>query len=306
MGFWSFITNIFSKPSKPSKPTGGTQMGNKKALLVGINAYPGARLSGCVNDAHNLKNMLIERYGFSASQIKMLTDKDATTKSILSSLDWLKDSKAGDTIFFAYSGHGAQTPTSSPDELDNLSEVICPVDFDWSPRYMITDKQFVTIFSQMPAGVIFNWISDSCHSGDLDREIKFYKPVGFFAGLWHKIAFWQEPVELTPKFMPLTKFHHASVAAAKSKGAARKSLTNGVLDVGFVSGCKDNQTSADTVIGGKPCGALTYFFIKNVTAMPDAPLSQVVAAINSDLASQGYEQQPCCEGTRANKPFLKA
>lgn len=36
------------------------------------------------------------------------------------------------TLYFIYSGHGAQVPDINGDETDKLDEVICPYDFDWN------------------------------------------------------------------------------------------------------------------------------------------------------------------------------
>ena len=52
----------------------------KKALLVGINDYPGTSndLAGCVNDTVNLRSLLMKEFGFDASGIRVITDKRAT------------------------------------------------------------------------------------------------------------------------------------------------------------------------------------------------------------------------------------
>ncbi|MFA6233844.1 MAG: caspase family protein, partial [Bacteroidota bacterium] len=87
-----------------------------KALLVGINKYPGAPLSGCVNDDLDMAHFvtLAEKCGFDPKTVRLLTDERATTKEILSRLDWLvSDLAPGDRILFQYSGHGAQVATRS-------------------------------------------------------------------------------------------------------------------------------------------------------------------------------------------------
>lgn len=281
----------------------------KKALLVGINAYPGAPLSGCLNDIDNMYKFLTERYGFSPSDICMLRDGEATAANILAKLEWLIDVKPGDCAFFGYSGHGAQVPTGDhASEPDGLSECCCPVDFDWSPQHMIIDKQFVKIFSRIPSGVTFNWLSDSCHSADLDREMAppvktalAWRP---FLWMWNKI-FSPKNIKQTPKTMPVPAHMMLKIGIAKNKGHAPKGMSNGLLDVGFLSGCKSNQTSADAFIDGHSCGAATYFFLKTMNSKPSTTsLLDIAATMRQSLRAAGYSQEPQAEGARAGRPFM--
>jgi hypothetical protein len=92
----------------------------------------------------------------------------------------------------------------------------------------------------------------------------------------------------------------------QKNGAIQKAMIGGMMDVGFVAGCGVDQTSADTNEGGKPCGALSYYFQKNLQQMQDSQLSDVVAATVKDLVANSYDQTPLADGTRAVKPFLKS
>lgn len=113
-----------------------------KALIVGVNKYklPGSDLQGCVNDATNIRDILLKYYGFSISSIRVLTDDRATKKAIMDRLNWLvKDAKAGDKLLFHFSGHGSQIRDRDGDELkDHLDEIICPHDMDWDGTYIFS------------------------------------------------------------------------------------------------------------------------------------------------------------------------
>ena len=68
-----------------------------RALIVGVNTYklPGSNLQGCVNDATNVRDILLKYYSFSVSGIRVLTDDRATKKAMMDRLNWLvKDAKA--------------------------------------------------------------------------------------------------------------------------------------------------------------------------------------------------------------------
>lgn len=300
------------------KPTnnGTITMGNRKALLVGINKYssPSAPpLHGCICDINKTHDLLTQSYGFSEGDIRMLTDGQATTANILSNLEWLIDAKPGDFVFFHYSGHGAQCPTGDHAEPDGLSECICPADFDWSPQRMIIDKQFVQIFSRMPSGVVFNWLSDSCHSADLDRDIArapmstdnvFWPVCRPFFWIWNKL-FGPKNIEQTQKTIPTPAHILLKLGIAKNKGHAPKGMSNGLLEVGFISGCKSNQTSADAYMDGQSCGAATYYFLKALRSCPaETPLTTVVDKMRQGLRSSGFSQEPQAEGSRVCRPFL--
>ena len=137
-----------------------------KALLVGINAYPGSPLQGCLNDVRDMAGLLSQSYGFMPNEVRLLVDGEATRDNIVQGLtDLVSTASSGDRILFHYSGHGTQMPGSSGTVLD----AICPVDFDFTLRHAVTALDFSGIFSAIPEGVLFNWLSDSCYSGNLTR-----------------------------------------------------------------------------------------------------------------------------------------
>ena len=67
----------------------------KRALLVGINAYPGAELRGCLNDVKQIHDLLTGTYGFDEKEIRILRDQEATFKGIEAGLAWLAEGGRG-------------------------------------------------------------------------------------------------------------------------------------------------------------------------------------------------------------------
>jgi hypothetical protein len=281
MGLFSFLSRWFCK--KPEKRDGWS----RRALMAGINAYQGAPLSGCVNDVETMRSLLkTPAYGFSDGDMRVLKDGEADTSSILDGLRWLASAGPNTLVYFHFSGHGTQVPTGDPGEPDGLAEVICPSDFDWSPDKMITDKQMFDTLSKLPPSVVFNWTSDSCHSGGLERSLLF------------------NPYR--PRTMSMPDGMVALIKRARAKRAMKKrGIVNGSLDVGFASACRSDQTASDTFIDGKPCGAMTYYFAQALRTMPrGASLSDIISETRKNLSRNGYAQVPQAEGARAGKPFL--
>lgn len=79
---------------------------------------------------------------------------------------------AGDRLFFFYSEFGMQLNTMDiVVDPDGKDETICPFDIDLDTgANAIRDKELHRIFSSVPAGVSFAWISDSCCSADLTKS----------------------------------------------------------------------------------------------------------------------------------------
>jgi hypothetical protein len=91
----------------------------QKAILVAVNKYklPGSNLQGCVNDATNIRDVMLKYYGFAVKDIRVLVDDRATKKAILDRLTWLvKDARSGDRLLFHFSGHGSQIRDRDGDE----------------------------------------------------------------------------------------------------------------------------------------------------------------------------------------------
>ena len=134
----------------------------KRALLVGINDYPGdSKLYGCLNDVRLMYKILKDIYGF--TEFKTLDDKLATRKGILNGLKWLcANAKKNDWLVAHYSGHGTQLPCTTKTanwEIDNLDECIVPYDIDW--EMPVRDDYLNQFILSLPNGVNILFIMGS-------------------------------------------------------------------------------------------------------------------------------------------------
>ncbi len=263
-----------------------------RALLVGINAYPGNELNGCVNDVTDMADFLVSHSSFDEDEIRLITDARATTNAIQDRLNWLlTGAKPGDRIVFHYSGHGAQFPVrDASGHVSRVDECICPVDFDWTEQHAIRDKQFNDLFSKVPKGVEFTWISDSCFSGDLARE--FVPPK-------RKLKVFPMPADIAWR-----------MRTAESKALKPHRFEHVVenFNAVLVSGCSQRETSADAEIDGRFNGALTYYLLKTLSTPTGLiqTLDRVISHTRTALHHNGYNQHPQLEGLRdlMDQPFL--
>ncbi len=165
------IVNDTNNPS-----TGG---GVKRAVLIGIN-YVGQQgeLSGCHNDVTNISKYLQQVHGFRSQNMITLMDDgmhdNPTYDKIMQAFQWVvNESRAGDTVWIHYSGHGGRVADQDGDEDDGYDETLIPVDFQRSGQ--IRDDDLLRyLVKPMREGVLMTCLMDCCHSGTvLDLPYRF-------------------------------------------------------------------------------------------------------------------------------------
>uniref|UniRef100_A0A6C0E8Z1 Peptidase C14 caspase domain-containing protein n=1 Tax=viral metagenome TaxID=1070528 RepID=A0A6C0E8Z1_9ZZZZ len=206
---------------------------SKFALLIGIN-YKGTsnELNGCINDVTNMRDVLIKNFGYLAENIVVMTEDQPnnlkpTALNIMNQFGSLiikAHHKQAKEIWFHYSGHGSYIDDTNGDELDGKDEVIVPLDYEKSG--MISDDLLHNYMEYLPVETRFFCLFDCCHSGTI--------------------------LDLKHRYLGGNK-HHTENNKSKIKGK-----------VVMISGCKDDQTSADALIGTKWSGAMTAAFLKSM------------------------------------------
>ncbi len=230
---------------------------NKKALLIGIN-YVGTQyeLHGCINDQTAI-NDKIKETGFNASNIVLVNDNTSvkpTRNNILSEFDkFTKNSSSGDLLMFYYSGHGSYAVDRNGDEKDKRDELICSSDL-----YGVTDDELKQIIqTNIKQGVTMFALFDSCFSGSvLDLKYTY--------------------IDSLTNNMDTQNSNDA------------ETLGNIVM----ISGCTDNQTSAETVINDIPQGALTGAFLETLKSNKTPTWKELISSMRDLLKKNGYTQIP--------------
>ncbi|KAK9720066.1 hypothetical protein K7432_004391 [Basidiobolus ranarum] len=146
--------------------------GRKKALFIGINYFgTSSELRGCINDVHNVKDFLFNRFGFSEQGSIILTDdqkdpsKIPTRQNIIQGFRWLVEGASmGDSLFLHFSGHGGSIEDEDGDEVDGFDETIYPVDHERA-GVIVDDEIHAICVKNLPAGVRLTAVFDCCHSG---------------------------------------------------------------------------------------------------------------------------------------------
>ena len=258
----------------------------KKALLVGINNYPGTAndLMGCVNDVQNMQNLLVSMFGFATQDISMLTDREATTANILNGLQALvADAQRGDLLIFHYSGHGSQVADPEGDEPDQLDEILCPYDLDWKTK-MIRDDDLKRIFDPLPPGVHLEVFLDSCHSGTGLKVIPDRN------GSYRRMRFMAPPKELVK----------TSLVSPLRVTAIRPTKVRVLW-----AACRSTQYASDALIDGRYGGAFTTILCNLVRqGKSNTTRAELVKVLRNELKKAEFKQTPQLEGSTKPRKAL--
>lgn len=249
----------------------------KRALIIGIN-YIGTdnQLNGCINDALNIKKLLITKFNYRPENIIVLNDdinssENKPTKSnILSQLKKLINlTKNNDTLFFSYSGHGSQVNDLNNDEVFNTDtkgkdDVLCPCDF--LSQGFIVDDDLKLLLAQLPVNAKFRSIVDACHSS--------------------------------------TMFDLPYLVKNNEMITIESNIKSNCLSF---SGCKDSQTSADAYINNTYAGALTFIMIKLLSNVDKVYTTwgSLLSAAQHFMIQENYTQTPMLNVSNKNILNLK-
>jgi len=283
------------------------------SLHVGINEFadPGAALRGCINDVINGRQILMNN-GWVPENIRMVCDARATRLNQFQRLDWLtKVAVPGDKVCIQWSCHGTQVVDRDGDEVeDRQDECLCSYDFPylWDsptsapdaaacqallgevPKPEICDDNLAIFLRNFQKGVYVFLIADACHSGSIDRGIK---PPGSKP---NHPKFVSPPIDI--------EMRGRDRVTTKNTFGVRGTIGSGTnvhyIDQRHVllSGCRDNQTSADAVEEGVPQGAMTWAWRTALNSVADKTWIKVHALMLDLLQKNGYDQVPQLTGPK--------
>jgi metacaspase-1 len=205
------------------------------SLHIGLNKvdpqhYQGwdGELQGCENDANDLA-AIAKAAGFETT---VLLTKEGTVKAVKKAISAAAGALGrGDFFFLTYSGHGSQVPDTNGDEADQRDETWVLYD-----RQLVDDELY-ELWSTFETGVRIFVLSDSCHSGTAVRAtVETVKPEALSGHV--------------PRTMPKAQAQAVYDAHKTEYEEIQRATPDAEsADVGahvlLISGCQDNQTSAD-------------------------------------------------------------
>lgn len=219
------------------------------ALTLGLNSvdpkhYQGwaGKLQACEADARDMADIARAQ----KLKVETLLTRRATRRAVLSRIARAaRTLRRGDLFLLTYSGHGGQIPDRNDDEPDAQDETWCLYDGE------LIDDELYAALGKLPAGVRVLVFSDSCHSGTVTKAM-FYSsraagpPTAPAAGAAQRVRFRAMPPDVALR----TYRAHRKMYDALQK-SVRPNAENAVrASVILISGCQDNQLSADGDFNG--------------------------------------------------------
>ena len=231
---------------------------NKRALLIGIN-YIGTtnELNGCINDTESINNVLKNTYGFEDININTITDmtKQKPTRDIIldSFKAFLESGEEGDLLFFSYSGHGSSTYDRNNDENDGKDEMIVTSDL----RGILDDELKSLVQLHLKKGVTLFALFDCCFSGTV----------------------------LDLKYQYLDNLENNTFTEDNNDEETNSNVI-------MISGCNDNQTSADAYMEKKYQGAMTWAFLNALNSNKNLSWKELLIDMRDKLKESTFTQLP--------------
>lgn len=294
-----------------------------RALLVGINDYPDYPLRGCVNDALQLQALLIERYGLSDGQTRLLLDSQATSAAITAGLHWLAEADDDGTpaarLFF-FAGHGTLKADEQGDEPDGTDECLLP--YDHASAGLMTDdllRQIYASFRAMPLLLIM----DCCHAGTIHRGLDD---------------------DVRERFIPIEPDEEQRIAAARQRFQDRQheqivaqlrmiagqpvveeqiqqvaQEIRGLIEkqhfgqasaddnVVLLAACRADQTASDARFGETYHGVLSFYLLQLLRETSgDVSYAQLISQLRPRVQQSKFTQEPQLISSAAalDQPFL--
>lgn len=268
----------------------------KRALFIAV-LYKGTEsaLEGCNHDQERLIDFV--RRIAPDCELRVLSDDNSivlpegvvlhgssTHHNIISGLHWLREAKQ---MWFSYSGHGSwrYCRGAKSEEIDGRDETIVPTDYETTGQ-ISDDTLRRELVDHLQEGTRLTALFDCCHSGTaLDLRYNYLdnsKPLHSAASVKNKDYDPREWKRI------LVRQEHPRCAATKAS-------------ICMLSGCRDNETSADATIKGEYTGAMTFAYLYfcdpkqqgySVRDAASKTTGNLLQDMNCWLEANEYEQRP--------------
>jgi hypothetical protein len=220
------------------------------SLHIGLNTvdpdhYDGwdGALTACEFDANDMESLAQSR-GFETSK---LLSQEATSDAVTTAIENAASGLEPDDIFFiSYSGHGGQVPDGDDEEEDRSDET-------WlTYNRQLVDDELYALWAKFKPGVRIVVLSDSCHSGTVNKAITDPVP--------DPVATAEIAAQQNPRFRALPRDKMVATYRGNKdlydgiqKRVAGSESTESQLGATalLISGCQDDQLSRDGFSNGR-------------------------------------------------------
>jgi hypothetical protein len=262
----------------PSKNGNGESKGGKRrALLVGINDYPGfaSDLPSCTQDVAAMGDLLSRSYGY---ELTTLVDTDASLANVRDAIAELcSDVTEADRVVYYYSGHGTTIP-----RVDAVEE--CLVLADGS---LLPDDDFVKAFAPLPAGTGLV-ILDSCFSGGMAKLFGTYKRIEL---LTQQARAATKSARYKP-FGSRPRPTFGGLATLRKKQLVEDEANDLVLNALLVSAASEGELASASTDATNGLSAFTYAILTTLANDGAASTAELVVQATAELRSIGILQTP--------------
>lgn len=306
----------------------GTELSNKRALLIGINKYHPllGPLRGCVSDAQKLCKTLQARFSFPAENIRELYNEAATCQAIVDNLkSMVTAAMPGDVLVIFYSGHG--TRLSNVEDPSGKDEAIVAYSPDWEhllsgkkdygvlfqdpyqDLQFIRDKNLRELLETCPHGANLTVIMDCCHSGDINRDHatypKFIEPPDFMHSAIREAlrTFWENRQTIPSDPNP-DKLSWGETVYYKVLLGNRYDFVDTMERSILLAACSEKESALERVIEGRPTGIFSHYLCKTLDENSDLTHEELIRNVGDLMRfTPQMPRLACPSQLRANRVF---
>ncbi|MCW5945714.1 MAG: caspase family protein [Fimbriimonadales bacterium] len=245
-------------------------------------------LVGAVNDAREIRNLLVGKFSVPSANTKLLLDAQANGQEFVKAMrELIGKMVPGDTLVFSFSGHGIQT--DAPSKASGKMEFIVLSDLGIVADDFFRELSVALVENGMNGVFIF----DSCHAGGMSMGTPSVKSA--------------RAKSITGRHVP--KASDVVGTSPIAIGTPRVTPRQARGEVLFVFSSTADELSIDAeYLDGSKHGAFTFELLIALNRNANQRMDSVIQAIRAALRESKLSQTPNLLGTpksRESDPLVK-
>lgn len=266
----------------------------KRALIVGISDYTpiAPPLASSMVEIERWRELLVGRYGFSDSNVRLLREYHATKAATIDRLAWLlADSGPGDQLVFVFCGHGLRTKrrhvTADPLDVCEEALVLHPAGMTRADDVALFESELASMYHAIGVarGALPTFILDCCFSAGIDL-----RPAQAFGG------FAQATADLEERDRQTVAVVRFGLRLARPSASAPPLV---------VAGSDESAFATEIEIGGVTRSRFSSLAIKALSSNPALTYEELLRYVAGEMET--VNQEPSLRGApeRIQNCFLQ-